>query len=61
MVDKKEFLRSMKDQGKIDQTRYDNAIVKIDNEDKAKTDYKANKGKLSDKQRIDAIEKILRI
>lgn len=60
-MDKKGFLQNMKDSGKIDQTRYDNAILKIDGEDKAKADYRAGKNKLSDKQRIDAIEKILGI
>lgn len=60
-MDKKEFLQNMKDRGRIDKTRYDNAIVKIDTEKQIKSDYRANKSNMTDKQRIDMIEKILGI
>lgn len=49
----------MLNEGKIDQIRYDKGIIKITEEEQEKIDYKENKSKMTDKQRLDRIEKIL--
>jgi hypothetical protein len=58
-VDKRAFIKDMLDKGKIDKVRYDKGIAKFDSEDANKLDYQNNKGKMTDKQRLDRIEKIL--